>query len=160
MRRLMAKITVAVLMLGASTMAQTQSSTVEYHSASDLKQQFAKLADQAKTKNSGSTGADLAKYSNHELKLSYRRGSGGAEVHVHLADIFFVTGGSATLITGGKIVDERKENENEIKGKSIEGGSRQELSPGDVVHIPANTPHQLILDPGKELSVVVVKVHD
>ena len=160
MHAFVARVSMAALMLSALAMAQTQSSSAEYHSASDLKQQFVKLADQAKAKNSGSTGADLAKYSNHELKLSYRRGSGGAEVHVHMADIFFVTGGSATLITGGKIIDEHQENENEIKGKSIEGGARQELSPGDVVHIPANTPHQLILEPGKDLRVIVVKVHD
>ena len=160
MRAFMTRVGTAVLMLGGLVFAQTQSSSVEYHAASDLKQQFAKLADQAKAKDSGSSGADLGKYSNHELKLSYRRGSGGAEVHVHLADIFFVTSGSATLITGGKIVDEHMENENEIKGKSIEGGTKQELSAGDVVHIPAKTPHQLILWPGKDLSVVVVKVHD
>lgn len=160
MRRFVMGIGMAALMVGAVAMAQTQSSNVEFHAASNLKQQFAKLADQAKAKNAGSTGADLGKYSNHELKLSYRRGSGGAEVHVHLADIFFVTGGSATLITGGKIVDEHKENENEIKGKSIEGGTKQELTAGDVVHIPANTPHQLILAPGKDLRVVVIKVHD
>jgi mannose-6-phosphate isomerase-like protein (cupin superfamily) len=137
-----------------------QAKPAEYHSSSELNQRFSKLAADAKAKNSGSTGADLGAYENHALKLSYRRGSGQAEVHVHQADVMFVTGGSATMVTGGTLVEAKNENDNEIKGKSIDGGTRQVLSEGDVIHIPAGTPHQLILDQGKDFQAFVVKIHD
>jgi mannose-6-phosphate isomerase-like protein (cupin superfamily) len=156
MNRLLAVIFCTVVAVSAFGQAKP----AEYHSASGLKQQFGKLAADAKAKNSGSTGADLGAYENHALKLSYRRGSGQAEVHVHLADVMFVTGGSATIVTGGTLVDANNENENEVKGKSIDGGTRQVLSQGDVIHIPAGTPHQLLLDQGKDFQAFVVKIHD
>jgi mannose-6-phosphate isomerase-like protein (cupin superfamily) len=147
-----------MLALAASAFAQAK--PAEYHSASEIKQDFAALAKQAKSKNAGSSGEALGKYENHAVQLSYRRESGGAEVHVHLTDIMFVTAGSATIVTGGTLVDPKPKNENEIAGTSIEGGTRQVLSAGDVIHIPANTPHQLILDHGKDFRAIVVKVHD
>lgn len=153
-----AKVCSVALLMASCAFAQSK--PAEYHSASELKEQFGKLAEQAKAKNTGSTGADLGAYDNHALKLSYRRQSGQAEVHVHLADMMVVQSGSATIITGGNLVDAKNENENEIKGKSIEGGTRQVLSAGDVIHIPAGTPHQLILDQGRDFSVFVVKIHD
>jgi len=158
MRGFVVRLCAFTLVLGACAFAQSK--PAEYHSASELKDRFAKLTEQAKAKNSGSSGVDLGAYENHALKLSYRRGTGGAEVHVHLADIMFVTGGSATIITGGSLVEAKNENENEIKGKSIDGGTRQVLSPGDVIHIPAGTPHQLLLDQGKDFQAFVVKIHD
>ena len=144
----------------AGTSLFSQSKAAEYHSATDLKQRFVELASQAKAKNSGSTGADLGNYENHALKLSYRRSNGGAEVHVHLADVMVVTGGAATIVTGGTLVEPKNDNENEIKGKGIEGGTRQILSRGDVIHVPAGTPHQLILDQGKDFQAFVIKIHD
>lgn len=140
--------------------AASQTKPAEYHSASDLKQHFEKLTADARKKNTDSTGADLGAYGNHALKLSYRRSTGPAEVHLHVADIMFVTGGEATIVTGGKLVEAKNENENDIKGKSIDGGKRQVLSQGDVIHIPAGTPHQLILDQGKAFQAVVIKVND
>jgi mannose-6-phosphate isomerase-like protein (cupin superfamily) len=137
-----------------------QAKPAEYHSAAGLKQQFAKLAADAKATNSGSTGADWGSYENHALKLSYRRATGQAEVHVHLADIMVVTGGAATIVTGGTLVDPNNDNPNELKGESIKGGTRQVLSEGDIIHIPAGTPHQLILDQGKDFQAFVVKIHD
>ena len=159
MKRILTIATCALaLILPARVVGQAK--PAEYHSASELKQQFAKLAAEAKAKNSGSTGADWGAYGNHALKLSYRRASGQAEVHVHFADIMVVTEGSATVITGGTLVEAKNDSPNEIKGKSIEGGTRQILSKGDVIHILAGTPHQLILDQGKDFQAFVVKVHD
>ncbi len=150
--------TVFSLLLPVAIFAQTK--PAEYHSAAELKQEFSKLAADAKAKNSGSSGADWGSYENHALKLSYRRSTGGAEVHVHLTDIMVVTAGSATIVTGGSLVDANKDNPNEWKGKSIDGGTRQVLSQGDIIHIPAGTPHQLLLDQGKDFQAFVVKIHD
>lgn len=157
-RTLAARLFAITLTLPLQLFAQAK--LAEYHSASELKQQFARLAVEAKARNSGSTGADWGAYENHALKLSYRRSSGQAEVHLHLTDVMIVTGGSATIVTGGTVVDPKSDNANEIKGRSIEGGTQQVLSEGDIIHIPAGTPHQLILDQGKDFQAFVIKIHD
>lgn len=140
--------------------AFAQSKPAKYYSAADLTQSFEKLAAQAKAKNAGSSGADLVESGNGALKLSYRRETGGAEVHQHFDDVMVIEGGSATIVTGGSLVDPKSEANGEMKGKSITGGTSQIVSTGDVIHIPAGTPHQLLLNRGKDFRAFVVKVHD
>ncbi len=101
---------------------------------------------------------NLAKYGNHETMVAHREASGLAELHVAVADVFVVESGEATLVVGGKIPAQRTQSAGEIRGASIEGGSKHALAAGDVVHIPANTPHQLLVDPGKQFTYFVVKV--
>ncbi|MGH9524559.1 MAG: hypothetical protein ACRD3E_18720 [Terriglobales bacterium] len=145
-------------MFAASAFAQAN--PTKYYSSAELKKRFDTLAAQAKAKNSGSSGSDLDSSGNGALKLSYRRETGGAEVHQHFDDVMVVEGGSATLVTGGSLVDPKTEPNGEMKGKSIEGGTRQVLSTGDIIHIPAGTPHQLLLDRGTDFRAFVVKVHE
>ena len=46
----------------------------------------------------------------------------------------------------------------EKRNGSIQGGFRQKLSAGDIVHIPARVPHQLLLDGSHEFTYFVIKV--
>lgn len=147
-----------LLFLAVAAFAQSQ--PAKYYSRADLQQSFDKLAAQAKAKNSGSSGSDLDSSGNGALKLSYRRETGGAEVHQHFDDIMVIEGGSATIVTGGSLVDPKTEANGEMKGKSITGGTQQALSAGDVIHIPAGTPHQLLLNRGADFRAFVVKVHE
>jgi mannose-6-phosphate isomerase-like protein (cupin superfamily) len=41
---------------------------------------------------------------------------------------------------------------------AISGGTEVKVGAGDVVTIPAKMPHQMKLDPGKEITYFVVKV--
>ncbi len=88
--------------------------------------------------------------------LAVRTTSGRAELHATSADAFFVVDGHATLITGGKIIN--PQGTEEVRGDSIQGGVHTELRVGDVVHIPANTPHQLLLDGPEPFVYVLIKV--
>lgn len=124
----------------------------------DVDSQLTTLAQTAKS--SGSGGATLGDYKSHSIRLSLRTKSGGAEVHAHFDDIFVVTDGKATLITGGTLVDEKAGKDGESTGTSIQGGTSQTIGKGDVVHIPAGTPHQIIIDPGTVYSSIVVKVRE
>jgi mannose-6-phosphate isomerase-like protein (cupin superfamily) len=124
----------------------------------DVKTQLETLAQTAKA--SGSSGATLGDYKSHAIKLSVRTASGGAEVHAHYDDIFFVTQGQATLTTGGTVVNAKTGGDGETKGSSIENGKSQKIAEGDVIHIPAGTPHQLILAPGTMFSAIVIKVKE
>jgi mannose-6-phosphate isomerase-like protein (cupin superfamily) len=81
-----------------------------------------------------------------------------AELHETQADVFFVQSGSATLVYGGTVVDGKTTQPHEIRGPSIAGGMEKKLSAGDVVTIPAKTPHLLKIDPGNEFTYFFVKV--
>ncbi len=81
---------------------------------------------------------DSDKYMVH---TSRREKAGVAEVHTKDADIIYVQDGSATFVTGGTVVDPKPTEPNEIRGKEITGGESRTIVKGDVIIVPAGTPH-------------------
>ncbi|HVA95982.1 MAG TPA: cupin domain-containing protein [Candidatus Dormibacteraeota bacterium] len=73
--------------------------------------------------------------------LANRRGAGEVEYHDHTNHIFIMVEGEATFVTGGKMVDARRTAPGQMRAKAIEGGTTYHLSKGDVITIPAKTPH-------------------
>jgi len=71
--------------------------------------------------------------------------------------LIIVQSGHATIIVGGKILNGQTTAPNEIRGTSIEGGERQALKAGDVVHVPVRTPHQVV-DTSQAFDYIVLKV--
>ena len=70
---------------------------------------------------------------------------GLAEAH-SFSHVWYVQEGSASLITGGKLVNSRDVEPTpwggkEVKGTGIEGGVPRHVSKGDVVIIPKGMPH-------------------
>lgn len=116
----------------------------------------AQLREKAEESKSGP--ARLAVWGNHLLLAMHRTATGEAEVHETQADVFIVESGEAALIVGGSVVEGHTTAPNEIRGKSIADGERKRLQAGDVVHIPAKTPHQLILPEGGKFTYAVVKI--
>ena len=100
----------------------------------------------------------LATFGNHLTMMAHREGDGEAELHEKQADIFVVQSGDATLVVGGKVVSPKTTAPNEIRGPSISGGEKKMLGPGDIVHIPANVPHQVLVPNGKQFTYFVLKV--
>ena len=115
------------------------------------------MGEQLAQKSAGFANQDLAKYGNHYTLLAERSANGSAEVHEHEADIFVVESGLATIVTGGRVVNGRREKAGEIRGSAIEGGQRHALAAGDIIHIPAGTPHQLLVEQ-RPFIYFVVKV--
>ena len=112
-----------------------------------------------KTLKNGLASETLGHWGNHLLLKTRREASSGqAESHEKQADLIVVQSGQATIIIGGKIVNAKTTATNEIRGTSIEGGERQALKAGDIVHVPVKTPHQVLLDAGQTLDYVVLKV--
>jgi mannose-6-phosphate isomerase-like protein (cupin superfamily) len=72
--------------------------------------------------------------------LEYRAAVGPAAVHKKYAEFFYVVDGSATLMTGGKLANEKSNGDN-LSGTGIEGGSPRQVAKGDFVIVPENTPH-------------------
>jgi mannose-6-phosphate isomerase-like protein (cupin superfamily) len=112
-----------------------------------------------KAAKDGLASETLGHWGNHLLLKTRREASSGqAELHETQADLLIVQSGRATIIVGGKVIGGKTTAPNEIRGTSIEGGERQALKAGDVLHIPAKTPHQVLLDAGQTLDYIVLKV--
>src|ERR1700733_2317428 len=88
----------------------------------------------------------------------HRVGPSGAEIHTKEADFIVVEAGEGTVLAGGTIVDGKSSGPDEMRGTSIEGGTRYTLKAGDQIFIPANTVHQFLVEPGKEFSATIVKI--
>lgn len=108
----------------------------------------------------GSASETLREYPQHCAMLSFRSRDGEAEMHQNFADLFFVLAGAATLMTGGTLIRPRVIGPGETRGDSIEGGARQELKAGDVAHVPAGLPHQMLVAGEKSVTCFVIKVQE
>jgi mannose-6-phosphate isomerase-like protein (cupin superfamily) len=128
-----------------------------YHwKASDLAAMATRLSP--KITASGFTSDSMAKMENYSFGANLRRTSGGAEIHKTNTDVFVVESGEATLIVGGTIPDGKESQPNEVRGTAISGGVEKKIAAGDVVTIAAGTPHQIKIDPGREIAYLAIKI--
>jgi glc operon protein GlcG len=99
--------------------------------------------DAKQVSTSFSNGAVLLDGSErHYMVHTSRRDKPGlAEIHALDTDIIYVMQGKATLVTGGTVVDAKATEANEMRGTRIEGGITRQLSKGEVIIVPSNTPH-------------------
>jgi mannose-6-phosphate isomerase-like protein (cupin superfamily) len=148
---------VAALALGAPAATLT-GDKAQVIPAQDIKAQMADLIAQAKP--TGSAGPVIASYGNLGLMLSVRTASGVGELHQHFDDLMIVEEGSATLVTGGSLVDPKPGANGEIRGTSVQGGTSKEIGVGDVVIVPAGLPHQILLQPGMVYKSMVAKIRE
>ena len=84
----------------------------------------------------------------------------GVEYHGGNTDIYFITAGTGTVMTGGTI-ESREPIPNrplEERGTLIKDGVGYKVKAGDVINMPPNTPHQSIPDPGG-FSYMLIKVN-
>jgi mannose-6-phosphate isomerase-like protein (cupin superfamily) len=65
-----------------------------------------------------------------------------AAIHEAEAELFYVISGSATIVTGGELVEPTRNGTN-LLSKGITGGTAQKISPGDFVFVPPGLPHVL-----------------
>ena len=79
----------------------------------------------------------------YNANLEYRVGgiNANASVHEREAEMFYVIEGSGTVVTGGKLKEERRTNPENLTGTGIDGGMRRRLAKGDFIMVPENTPH-------------------
>jgi mannose-6-phosphate isomerase-like protein (cupin superfamily) len=155
------KLTIAFLVLAASVVpfAAAQVLTVDHLTQSQLIEKAQELNAMAKGPE-GAASSKLSEYPNHLTMIALRSKNGGAEIHENYADFFFVIRGSAKLLTGGTVQDAKTVNPGEIRGKSVLNGVETKLNQGDIVHIPATVPHQLLLREGGTFLYFVIKVKE
>jgi mannose-6-phosphate isomerase-like protein (cupin superfamily) len=73
--------------------------------------------------------------------LANRRGAGEVEVHDKTNHIFIIVEGEATFVTGGTLVGAKNTAPGQIRATSMNGGQTHQLKKGDVITVPAKTPH-------------------
>ncbi len=88
---------------------------------------------------------------------SHRDKQGKVEVHDKETDVMYVVDGTATFVTGGQMIDGKVTKPGQWMGENIKGGEVHHLTKGDVIVIPAGTPHWFKEVPSS-ISYYVVKV--
>ena len=91
--------------------------------------------------------------------LANRREAGEAEFHEKTNHLFIIVEGEATFVTGGTMVDARQTGPNEKRASKIEGGHTSTRG-GDVVTIPAKTPHWWKEVPTKTIAYYAVNIEN
>ncbi|HEY2471895.1 MAG TPA: hypothetical protein VGI45_29185 [Terracidiphilus sp.] len=108
----------------------------------------------------GSATETIREFPTYSLMLMVLLRSGDAVMHAEYSEILTVLDGHATLVTGGTMERARQVESGEIRGTAISGGASREVRIGDVIHLSAGTPHQLLIAGDKTLSCLVSRVKE
>ncbi len=90
--------------------------------------------------------------------LANRREAGAVEYHEHTNHIFIMVDGEGTFITGGTMVGPQRTSPDQMRATSIAGGQTFHLSKGDVITIPARTPHWWKEIPTKTVGYYAINI--
>ena len=94
----------------------------------------------------------------YKAQLEYRAAKAPAAVHEKDAELFVVLQGTGDIITGGKLVDEKRVNAANLSGPDIADGETHHVVKGDVLLVPNNTPHQVVPTGGAPIVVMTMHV--
>ena len=157
MKRLWMLCLLRIFLLPA-TAQETAPNGFEYWTAASLKQMEGELRTEA-AKDAHHLGLRrLGDFPNELFLFAHREADGQPEWHETQADVFVVESGTATLLVGGMMVGAQETEPHEKRNGTIQGGVRRKMSAGDILRIPAKTPHQILLDGAREFTYFVVKV--
>ena len=92
------------------------------------------------------------------VMLANRRGAGEVEVHEKTNHIFIITEGEATFVTGGTLVNARQTAPGQTRAASVDGGTTYHLTKGDVITVPAKTPHWFKEVPTKTIAYYAINL--
>ena len=90
------------------------------------------------------------------IVLAQRRGAGEVEVHEKTNHVFIIVEGEATFVTGGTLVGARETAPDQRRASGVQGGQTHHLTKGDVITIPAKTPHWFKEVPTKTIAYYAV----
>ena len=135
--------------------AQDSSQLKTYASSADVAALLAKA--KADRKNGQPTVTErILQFAPYNANMEYRASVGPAAIHDNEAEMFYVIDGSATLITGGTLVNGKRADAANTMGTAIEGGKSQVVSRGDFIVVPEKTPHWFSKIDG---AIVLMSLH-
>jgi mannose-6-phosphate isomerase-like protein (cupin superfamily) len=143
----MRKITIcfALILTAAATgqraAAQTPAPpTKTFASAADFQALIAKAKSEQKP-GVPTVAENILALAPYNANLEYRTAVGPSALHKHEAELFYVLEGTGTIVTGGKLVNEKPTDAENLNGTAIEGGTSRPVAKGDLILVPENTPH-------------------
>lgn len=137
-------VVISAVLVGPSLHAQGGGPAAAklFASSADVRAMIAKAKAERKADqpNFSQPIVALAPYS---ANLEYRVGglNAPASTHAKDAEMFYVVEGSGTVVTGGRLQNERATNADNASGTGIEGGDSRRIAAGDFVLVPQGTPH-------------------
>ena len=141
--------------LAAVAIRGAERATEKYWSASQLKS----LGKDIASANASGSGINvLLQEKNFRSVLLHRQDTSQVEVHESLAEFYIVQNGSGTIVVGGKAGDLRRTDPGELRGDRLDGGVSHEMHAADMLYVPANTPHRVVVTPGQSFDAIVVKI--
>jgi unsaturated rhamnogalacturonyl hydrolase len=102
-----------------------------------------KLFSSAEVRAAFEKGSPLVAHDgrNYSVIAGRRDKPGQSELHEKDMDVIYVVQGSATFVTGGKMVEGKTTAPGEVRSTAIDGGETHTLSKDDVIIVPPGVPH-------------------
>lgn len=150
----MTRILVALLALAVPV--ASQNSDAMLWSVNSLREYTAKLGP--KVDHNNMAVEQLGEFGSHYVLVVHRDETGLAELHDTETDFYVVVDGEATLRLGGEIANAKAVSPGEYRGSFLEGGRSMNLKPGDTVNIPPKVGHQILLEKGRWVTYMIMKI--
>jgi quercetin dioxygenase-like cupin family protein len=128
-----------ISLLASAAIAQQPAAPKTYTSAADVSALIAKAKSERKG-DAPIVQENILRLTPYSAGLEYRGAVGPAAIHEKEAEFFYVIDGTATMITGGKLTEEKRNGDN-LTGTAIEGGTPRTIGKGDFIVVPENTAH-------------------
>ena len=106
----------------------------------------------------GTASEELKAFPGHSAMLSVRLRSGAVEISEGFAQVFIVLEGQATVVIGGKTEKTGNAGAGPVINATIIDGSDQHLRAGDVLHIAAGTPYQVLLAGERTIGYLMIRI--
>jgi mannose-6-phosphate isomerase-like protein (cupin superfamily) len=97
--------------------------------------------DHTKSAEAFAKGTHLLDAPDMIVQGGHREVAGQVELHDKETDVIYILDGAATFVTGGKMIDGTVSRPGQWLGKDITGGDEHHLVKGDMIIVPAGTPH-------------------
>ena len=150
-----AVIPALVLILSSAISAQQAAAPRTYVSATDVTALIAKAKAERKG-DQALLAQSMIQLAPYNVSLEYRAAVANAAVHETEAELFYVVDGSATLVTGGKLKEEKRTNAENLTGTGVDGGNSRPIAKGDFIIVPENTAHWFSAING---TLVLMSIH-
>jgi len=101
---------------------------------------------------------DFIKNDQTQFHMNHKEGTALSEIHDHWAEFQIIRNGEGTMNLGGTLVDAKVTGPGETRGTALKGATGQPLRAGDLLYIPAGTPHHTLVERTKSQDKLIVKV--
>lgn len=132
---------------------------VHHWSTPVLLERAAYLRKMARAGN-GVASETLHQYPQHTAELSFRARSSEVELDEEHAIQLYVLAGNATLLTGSAAAATQANMAEDAFASAAARASQKELRTGDVVHLPAGMPYQVLVTGEKSITCLVLRIRE